>query len=62
MLIEAGSESGDIIVDTYSDHRIAMAAAVATIKNTRHIIINDGECVRKSYPDFWSDYSSVVRP
>jgi 3-phosphoshikimate 1-carboxyvinyltransferase len=41
-------------IDTYNDHRMAMAFAPAAqkIKNLR---INNPEVVSKSYPQFWSD-------
>lgn len=43
-------------VSSWNDHRIAMALAVASIKCTGPIIIEDSECVKKSYPNFWEDF------
>lgn len=43
-------------VNSWNDHRIAMALAIASIKCTGPIIIEDSECVKKSYPDFWEDF------
>ena len=43
----------DIAIDTYNDHRMAMAFAPLALKTP--IIINDSEVVSKSYPDFWED-------
>ncbi len=42
-----------IAIDTYNDHRMAMAFAPLAMKTS--IIINDAEVVSKSYPDFWND-------
>lgn len=43
-----------IAIDTYDDHRMAMAFAPAALKNGA-IIINHPEVVSKSYPNFWND-------
>ena len=43
----------DIAIDTYNDHRMAMAFAPLALRTS--IIINDSEVVSKSYPDFWED-------
>ena len=43
----------DISIDTYNDHRMAMAFAPLAMKT--NLFINDAEVVSKSYPDFWSD-------
>ncbi|WP_430424254.1 3-phosphoshikimate 1-carboxyvinyltransferase [Maribacter litoralis] len=47
----------DIAIDTYNDHRMAMAFAPLAMKTT--IIINDAEVVSKSYPDFWNDLKQL---
>lgn len=41
-------------IDTYEDHRMAMAFAPLAIKMP-HIIINDPHVVSKSYPHYWDD-------
>lgn len=46
-------------VDTYNDHRIAMAMAVASTKCTAPLIIKGAECVSKSYPNFFDDFSDL---
>ncbi|MHC1719371.1 MAG: 3-phosphoshikimate 1-carboxyvinyltransferase [Clostridiaceae bacterium] len=46
-------------VNSWGDHRIAMALAVASIKCKEPVIIRDALCVRKSYPDFWSHYKML---
>ena len=47
----------DIAIDTYNDHRMAMAFAPLAIKTT--LIVNDAEVVSKSYPDFWNDLKQL---
>lgn len=41
-------------IDTYEDHRMAMALAPLAVKFPR-LRINNPEVVSKSYPDFWKD-------
>ena len=45
--------------ETYSDHRIAMALAIASQRCTDALIIMGAECVSKSYPDFFKDFNSL---
>lgn len=44
-------------VDSFNDHRIAMAAAVAAAKCKGDVIITDANAVNKSYPDFFKHYN-----
>lgn len=39
-------------IDTYNDHRMALAFAPAAVSDKK-IIINNAEVVSKSYPEFW---------
>ena len=50
---------GDVVIDSYNDHRIAMAAAIAATRATGPVTITGAECVAKSYPDFWEVYESL---
>jgi 3-phosphoshikimate 1-carboxyvinyltransferase len=43
------------VVNPHNDHRIAMACAVAALGASGETRIHDAECVRKSYPNFFSD-------
>jgi 3-phosphoshikimate 1-carboxyvinyltransferase len=43
------------VVNPHNDHRIAMACAVAALGASGETRIQDAECVRKSYPRFFSD-------
>ncbi|WP_249029819.1 3-phosphoshikimate 1-carboxyvinyltransferase [Tannockella kyphosi] len=44
---------------TFDDHRIAMMLAIACTISNQPIIIDNMECVQKSYPNFWEDYQSL---
>ena len=61
MVITPGVMSGDVVVNPCSDHRIAMAAAVAAIGKQRSVSVIECECVNKSYADFWRDLRRVAR-
>jgi len=43
-------------VESFGDHRIAMAAAVAAAGCREPVQIRAAQCVAKSYPDFFADY------
>jgi 3-phosphoshikimate 1-carboxyvinyltransferase len=46
-------------IDTCNDHRIAMAATIGALISDRAIVINNVDCIQKSYPDFFSDIEKV---
>jgi len=60
MLIEP-SRIGPAAVETYDDHRIAMAFAVMGLKTAGIRIKNPG-CVSKTYPDFFRDLAGLSKP
>lgn len=43
-------------VSSHNDHRIAMAAAVASCRADGPVIITGAEAVKKSYPNFFADF------
>ncbi len=47
----------NIEIETYKDHRMAMAFAPLALKVP--LKINDAEVVSKSYPEFWKDLESI---
>ena len=47
-------------VSSFGDHRIVMTAAVLSTKCPGDVIIRGAEAVRKSYPGFFTDFSSVL--
>jgi 3-phosphoshikimate 1-carboxyvinyltransferase len=54
MYITGGQPNG-AHVESYDDHRIAMATAVAALGASGKIYIHDSHCITKSYPDFFDD-------
>ncbi|MCK5311652.1 MAG: 3-phosphoshikimate 1-carboxyvinyltransferase [Desulfobacteraceae bacterium] len=57
MKIHGGTPNGATI-KTYNDHRIAMAFSVAGLV-TENIIIENEDCVAKSFPTFWDVFESL---
>ena len=47
----------NILIQTYQDHRMAMAFAPLALKT--NIIIENAEVVSKSFPTFWEDLQSI---
>ncbi|MBA4746183.1 MAG: 3-phosphoshikimate 1-carboxyvinyltransferase [Muricauda sp.] len=47
----------EVAVDTYNDHRMAMAFGPLSLK--ADFVVNDAEVVSKSYPDFWNDLKTL---
>ncbi len=43
----------------FNDHRIVMAAAVASCACENPVIIKGAEAVNKSYPTFWKDFQKI---
>ena len=46
-------------VDSHNDHRIAMSAAIAATVCDSPVTILGAQCVEKSYPKFFTDYTSL---
>jgi len=47
------------IINTYDDHRIAMAFAMATAR-VDEVTIQPASCVSKSFPGFWAEWRRVT--
>jgi len=45
--------------DSFGDHRIAMAMAIAALNCEGEVTLHGAEAVQKSYPDFWKDYQRL---
>ncbi len=45
--------------DSHGDHRIAMALAIAGLSTEQGVTISHPEAVRKSYPDFFSEFARL---
>lgn len=56
--VEGGRPHG-AVVRTYGDHRMAMSFALLSLC-TPGIVIEDPDCVDKTYPDYFSDLASLV--
>lgn len=54
---KASNINSNIAIDTYNDHRMAMAFAPLALKVS--IKINDAEVVTKSYQKFWNDMEQI---
>ncbi len=46
-------------IDAKNDHRIAMAAAIGATVAQGPVTILGAECVKKSYPDFWTEFGKL---
>jgi len=52
-LVEGG------IFESFNDHRIVMAVAIAAIKANHPVTIKNAEAINKSYPTFFEDYQTL---
>ena len=59
LIIEGGSPLCGAVVDPHNDHRIAMACAVAALSAEEETTIQNAECVRKSYPQFFTHLKQI---
>lgn len=58
LVIHGGAAHGPARLETYDDHRLAMAfAALGT--RIAGIVISDPGCVAKTYPEFWHDVARL---
>lgn len=53
-----GGSPQKTIIETYGDHRMAMAFAVAKLK-VKGLIIRNPEVVNKSFPEFWEKFNLI---
>ncbi|GAA4315171.1 3-phosphoshikimate 1-carboxyvinyltransferase [Pontixanthobacter gangjinensis] len=56
-LVPGNSLNKDVLIQTYNDHRMAMAFAPMAMKTP--IKVEDAGVVSKSYPDFWKDLKNL---
>lgn len=50
---------GGVTVDCCNDHRIAMMLAIAAARCEQPVALTGTQCVNKSYPYFWKDYTAL---
>ncbi|MCS7230517.1 MAG: 3-phosphoshikimate 1-carboxyvinyltransferase [Elusimicrobiota bacterium] len=53
------TDTPQINLNSYKDHRIAMSLAVAASLCDSEVIIEDAECVDISFPNFWQIYNNL---
>ncbi len=58
LVIQGGRLTGGI-TDSERDHRIAMAAAIASIRCEQEVRILNADAVNKSYPAFFNDFNAL---
>ena len=59
MVIHGGTELHGAACNSYKDHRIAMALAIAGLGALGETIIRDAECVNVTYPRFIDDFNAL---
>jgi len=57
-LIINGAEPTGAIIDSFNDHRIAMAFSIPGAK-FGDTVINEAECVAKTYPGYWEVFQNL---
>ena len=51
--------AGGCTVSSCNDHRIAMMVAVMATRCELPVTLTQMECVKKSYPEFWNDFTTL---
>jgi len=59
LIIEGAMDMHGSLINTYDDHRIAMAFSVAGLR-VPGIRIKDPDCVQKSFPSFWQHWQKIT--
>jgi len=58
--IPGGQKLHGAEIESYDDHRIAMAFAIAALRAEAETVIHNAQCVAISYPSFFEDLERVV--
>ncbi len=58
LVIKGTQDMHGTVIDTYRDHRMAMAFAVTGLR-VPGIKIRDPDCVQKSFPSFWESWQEI---
>jgi 3-phosphoshikimate 1-carboxyvinyltransferase len=61
MAIDGGTTLEGAEINSFGDHRIAMAFTIAGLVARGQTVIKDAECVATSYPSFWDDLASLTQ-
>lgn len=59
MIINGGKFLHGALIHSMDDHRIAMSFAIASLQAEGTTVIEGGECVNISYPDFYKDLDKL---
>ncbi len=59
LTVTGGAQLHGAVVDPHNDHRIAMACAVAALGAEGKTTIQNAECTRKSYPQFFTNLAQL---
>lgn len=59
LIIKGKKELNGGEIDSLNDHRIAMMAAIISIKCKNPVTVTCAEAVKKSYPAFWEDFKTL---
>lgn len=59
LIIEGKTPLTGASVSSWADHRIAMTLAIAATISDGDLLLDNKECVKKSYPSFWEDYTML---
>jgi len=60
LLLRGGAVLSGCACDSWGDHRMAMALAVAGLSAKGSTIISDPSCVTSSFPDFWARLDAIL--
>ena len=60
MRIVGGRPFHGATIESYGDHRLAMAAAVGALFADGDSELDDGDVVAVSYPQFWQDLAAIT--
>ena len=60
MIINGGCALTGAALESHADHRIAMSMAIAALAAEGSTTISGADCVKISYPDFYSDLSKLI--
>jgi 3-phosphoshikimate 1-carboxyvinyltransferase len=61
MIIQGGKTLHGAAIQTYLDHRIAMAFTVASLLTDEEVTLDHPECVTISYPEFYQDFDQLLQ-
>lgn len=59
MIIEGVEQLRGGHVSSYNDHRMAMMEAIASTVCKDKVVIDEKDCVKKSYPSFWEHFQML---